>query len=168
MVMMPLLPYLHFSWFLSKAIGGENKTNKALYPAASEEQLKVRGYYVQFPGQKSLKPCKTNYDKMNPSYELYMSKFRFAVPIEYKEDVQVHSIPMHRYVLGDNALKVNNVTVFTRGVFDVTRIFQGPMYISLPGFLHGEPMLYQNLNLPKPDLKKYESFVSIGMSDKLY
>ena len=97
-----------------------------------------------------------------------MSQFRFAVPIDYKKDVEVYQIPMHRYVLGKSAVEVNNVTVFTQGVFDVTRIFGGPMYISLPGFLHGEPSLYKELNLPKPDVKKYESFVSIIVKEKLF
>lgn len=159
---------IDFPPFLSTAVGGENKVNKALYPNASQEQLKVRGYYVQFPGQESLKPCTTKYTRLASSYELFMTKFRFAVPIDYKKDVEVHQIPMHRYVLGKSAVEVNNVTVFTQGVFDVTRIFGGPMYISLPGFLYGEPSLYEELNLPKPDVKKHESFVSIRVKDKLF
>ena len=152
---------IHLDPFLSTAIGGKSKVDKALYPSASEEQLKVRGYYVQFPGLESLKPCTTKYERLASSYELFMTQFRFAVPINYKKDVEVHQIPMHKYVLEKSAVEVNNVTVFTRGVFDVTRSFGGPMYISLPGFLHGEPSLYKEFNLPKPDVKKYESFVSI-------
>ena len=59
----------------------------------------------------------------------------------------MHRIPMHRYVLGSEAVNVNNVTVCTRRIFDVTRLLGGPLYISLPGFLHGDPSLYKELKL---------------------
>ena len=148
--------YLYFS-----AIGGESKVKKDLYPNASLEELKVRGYYVQFPGRKSLRPCTTKYTQQVSSYELFFSQFGFAVPVTYKEGVEMRDIPMHKYVLKKAALATNNVTIFTPGVFDVTRVLQGPLYISLPGFLYSEPSSYKELNLPEPNVEKYESFVSI-------
>ena len=75
--------------------------------------------------------------------------------------MEVHDIPMHKYGLEKSALEVNNVTVFTRGVFDVRRVSKSPIYLSLPGFLYGDPSLYQDLNLSKPDEGEYESFVSV-------
>ena len=90
-----------------------------------------------------------------------MSKFLFAVPITYKEDVEVHDIPMHKYVLDKSALEVNNVTVFTQGIFDVTRVTKSPIYLSLPRFLYGDPSLYKDLGLSTPDAEKHESFVSV-------
>lgn len=98
---------------------------------------------------------------MAKSYELFITKFLLAVPITYKEDVEVHDIPMHKYVLDKSALEVNNVTVFTRGIFDVTRFTKGPIYASLPGFLHGDSSLFKELGLTAPDTEKYESFVSV-------
>ena len=143
------------------AVNGQSGISKNFYPNASSKQLKVRGYYVQFPGVKSLKPCSTKYTPPANSYELFISQFLIAVPITYKEDVEVHDIPVHKYVLDKSALKVNNVTVFTRGIFDVTRVLQAPIYASLPGFLHGDSSLYKELNLSAPDAEEYESFVSV-------
>lgn len=68
---------------------------------------------------------------------------------------------MHRYALGSDAVNVNKVTVFTRGIFDVTRLLGGPLCTSLPGFLHGDPSLYKELKLKEPRQKKYGSYVSI-------
>lgn len=98
---------------------------------------------------------------MANSYEIFISAFLFAVPITYKEDVEVHDIPMHKYVLAKSALEVNNVTIFTRGVFDVSRVMKGPIYMSLPWFLYGDPSLYNDVGLSPPDAGKYESFVSV-------
>ncbi|XP_068729884.1 lysosome membrane protein 2-A-like isoform X1 [Montipora capricornis] len=147
--------------FAYAAIGGENKVNQSLYPNATEEQLKVHGYYSQFPGQKGLKPCTTDYRGLAESYPIFLPQFRFAVPVTYKRVVEVHSIPMHRYVLRPDAVNVNNVTVFKRGIFDVTRLLGGPLYISLPGFLHGDPSLYNELKLQKPRPRKYGSYLNI-------
>ncbi|XP_078355185.1 sensory neuron membrane protein 1-like [Oculina patagonica] len=147
--------------FTYAAVNGQSEVMKALYPNASPKQLKVRGYYVQFPGVKSLKACSTKYTPLAKSYELSISTFLLAVPITYKEDVEVHDIPMHKYVLDKSALEVNNVTVFTRGIFDVTRVMKGPIYASLPGFLHGDPSLYKELDLNAPETEKYESFLSV-------
>ena len=152
-------------WSLSSAIGGKSTVEKARFPNASPEQLKVRGYYVQFPGLKTLKPCTTKYAQQASSYELFLKEFSFAVPIDYKEDVEVHEIPMHKYVLGKSALEVDNVTVFTPGVFDVSRVLKAPIYVTLPRFLHGDPSLHTELNLPAPDTEKHESFVSIGYEE---
>ena len=74
--------------------------------------------------------------------------------------MEVHGIPMHRYTLEKSALDVNNVTVFTKGVFDVSRVLRGPLFFSLPWFLHSDS-LHEELNLPPPEEKKHESFVSI-------
>ncbi|XP_068682792.1 lysosome membrane protein 2-A-like [Montipora foliosa] len=147
--------------FAYAAIGGENKVNQSLYPNATEEQLKVHGYYSQFPGQKDLKPCTTDYRGLAESYPIFLPQFRFAVPVTYKRVVEVHSIPMHRYVLRSDVVNVNNVTVFKRGIFDVTRLLGGPLYISLPGFLHGDPSLYNELKLQKPRPRKYGSYLNI-------
>lgn len=65
-------------------------------------------------------------------------------------------------MLGDNALKVNNVTVFTRGIFDVSRLFGGPLYVSLPRFFHADKSLHKELNLRSPRQNKHSSFVSIS------
>ena len=74
----------------------------------------------------------------------------------------MHGIPTHKYVLGDNALKVNNVTVFTSGIFDVSRLFDGPLHVSLPGFFHADKSLHKELDLPSPQPTKHSSFVSIS------
>ena len=74
----------------------------------------------------------------------------------------MHGIPTHKYVLGDHALKVNNATVFTRGIFDVSRLLGGPLYVSLPGFFHADKSLHKELNLSLPQQNKYGSFVSIS------
>jgi len=147
--------------FTYAAINGQSQVPKNLYPNATPEQLKIRGYYTQFPGVKSLKACSTKFTPLANSYELFISQFLFAVPITYKEDVEIHDIPMHKYGLEKSALEVNNVTIFTRGVFDVSRVFKSPIRMSLPGFLYGDPSLYQDLNLSTPDEGKYESFLSI-------
>ena len=70
---------------------------------------------------------------------------------------------MHRYGLKKSALEVNNVTVFTRGVFDVSRVLKSPVYLSLPGFLYGDPSLYRDVGLSTPDEGRYESFVSVSV-----
>ena len=69
---------------------------------------------------------------------------------------------MHKYRLEKSALKVNNVTVFTQGVFDVRRVLKSPIYLSLPGFLYGDPSLYKAVGLSTPDEEEYESFVSVN------
>jgi len=143
--------------FSYAAIGGE--TN--VYPKASKERLKVHGYYTQFPGQESLKPCTTTYSKLSPSYQIFLPQLLLAIPLTYKKDARVHGIPTHKYMLGDNALKVNNVTVFTRGIFDVSRLFRGPLYVSLPGFFHADKSLHKELNLPSPQQNKHSSFLKI-------
>ena len=145
---------LFFCW----AIGGE--TN--VYPKASKEQLKVHGYYTQVPGQESLKPCTTTYSKLSSSYQIFLPQLLLAIPLTYKKDARVHGIPTHKYMLGDNALKVNNVTVFTRGIFDVSRLFGGPLYVSLPRFFHADKSLHKELTLPSPRQNKHSSFVSIS------
>ena len=78
--------------------------------------------------------------------------------------MEIHEIPMHKYGLEKSALEVNNVTVFTRGVFDVSRVLKSPLYLSLPGFLYGDPSLYKGVDLSTPDEGKYESFVSVILS----
>ena len=103
----------------------------------------------------------TKYTPLANSYELFITNFLIAVPVTYKEDVEVHDIPMHKYVLDKSALEVNNVTVFTRGIFDVTRVLGGPIYASLPGFLYGDPSLYKELDLSAPVSEEHESFVSV-------
>ena len=60
----------------------------------------------------------------------------------------------------ESAVEVNNVTVFTKGVFDVSRVLGGPIYASLPGLLCGKESLYKDLGLDTPDAQKYESLVS--------
>lgn len=144
--------------FFSWAIGGE--TN--VYPKASKEQLKVHGYYTQVPGQESLKPCTTTYSKLSSSYQIFLPQLLLAIPLTYKKDARVHGIPTHKYMLGDNALKVNNVTVFTRGIFNVSRLFGGPLYVSLPRFFHADKSLHKELTLPSPRQNKHSSFVSIS------
>ena len=67
---------------------------------------------------------------------------------------------MHRYSLDEAALEVNNVTVFTRGLFDVSKVLQGPIYASLPRFLYGDHALKGELDLPKPEEGMHGSFVS--------
>lgn len=74
--------------------------------------------------------------------------------------MELHGIPMHRYTLDKSALDINNVTVFTKAVFDVSRVLGGPLFFSLPRFLHSDS-LHEELNLPAPEEKKHESFVSI-------
>lgn len=86
-----------------------------------------------------------------------------AVPITYKRDVKIDDIPMHRYVISESAVEVNNMTVFTKGVFDVSRVLKAPIYTSLPGFLYGEDSLYGDLGLPVPNEQKYGSYVSINI-----
>ena len=76
--------------------------------------------------------------------------------------MELHGIPMHRYTLDKSALDVNNVTVFTKGVFDVRRVSGGPLFFSLPRFLHSDS-LHKELNLSAPEEKKHESFVSISI-----
>ena len=127
------------------------------------EQLEIRGYYTQFPGVKSLKACSTKLTPLADSYEIFIPTFLFAVPITYKEDVEIHDIPMHKYRLEKRALEVNNVTVFTQGVFDVSRVLKSPIYLSLPGFLYGDPSLYKDVGLSTPDEEEYESFVSVNV-----
>ena len=39
------------------------------------------------------------------------------------------------------------MTVFTKGVFDVSLVPEGPIYASLPGFLYAEESLYKDLSL---------------------
>lgn len=143
------------------AVGGESAVSNKTYPNASPEQLKIRGYYIQFPGVKSLKACSTKYTPTAKSYEIFITQFLFAIPVKYKEDVKIHDIPMHKYLLDESAVQVNNVTVFTKGIFDVTGVLGGPIYASLPGFLYGEPSLYKDLGLDTPDAQKYESLVSL-------
>ena len=52
------------------------------------------------------------------------------------------------------------MTVFTKGVFDVSLVLEGLIYASLPGFLYGEESLYKDLSLDTPDAEKYASLVS--------
>lgn len=146
--------------FTYAAIDGKTQIDSSLYPSATKDQLKVRGYYIQFPGQKSLKSCKTGYSRQEPRYELFLTQLSFAVPVSYTEDVELHGIPMHRYTLDKSALDINNVTVFTKAVFDVSRVLGGPLFFSLPRFLHSDS-LHEELNLPAPEEKKHESFLSI-------
>lgn len=70
---------------------------------------------------------------------------------------------MHKYRLEKRALEVNNVTVFTQGVFDVSRVLKSPIYLSLPGFLYGDRSLYKDVGLSTPDEEEYESFVSVNV-----
>ncbi|PFX19537.1 uncharacterized protein LOC111338069 [Stylophora pistillata] len=147
--------------FAFAAVGGESTVSINLYPNASKEQLKVRGYYNQFPGRKSLKACSTKYAPTENSYEIFITYFRFAIPVKYKEDFEIHGIPMHKYSLDEAAVEVNNVTVFTKGVFDVSRVLKGPFYASLPGFLYGEESLHVDLDHDKPTVDKHESLLSI-------
>lgn len=147
--------------FAFAAVGGESTVSANLYPNASNGQLKVRGYYTQFPGKKSLRACSTKYAPTENSYEIFISHFRFHVPVKYKEDVEIHEIPMHKYLLDEAAVEVNNVTVFTKGVFDVSRVLGGPIYASLPAFLYGEESLHKDLGLDKPTADKHESLLSI-------
>ena len=149
------------TFFCFLAVGGESTVSANLYPNASNGQLKVRGYYTQFPGKKSLKACSTKYAPTENSYEIFISHFRFHVPVKYKEDVEIHEIPMHKYLLDEAAVEVNNVTVFTKGVFDVSRVLGGPIYASLPAFLYGEESLHKDLGLDKPTADKHESLVSL-------
>ena len=55
--MYDLLEWNNRSFFCFLAVGGESTVSANLYPNASNGQLKVRGYYTQFPGKKSLKAC---------------------------------------------------------------------------------------------------------------
>ena len=162
-----MFPFFSLFSFLSLAIDGKTTVDKGLYPNASSDQLKVRGYYEQFPGQESLKPCTTKYSRQASSYEIFLSKFSFAVPVNYNEDTEVNGIPMHRYVLQKSAIEVNNVNVLKKGVFDVSRVSGGPIFLSLPRFLYGDSSLYKELNLPEPEAKKHESFVSIETINSL-
>lgn len=146
--------------FTYAAFDGKTQIDSSLYPNATEDQLKVRGYYIQFPGQKSLKPCKTGYSRLESRYELFLTQFSFAVNVSHTQDVELHGIPMHRYTLDKSALDVNNVTVFTKGVFDVRKVLGGPLFFSLPRFLHSDS-LHEELDLPAPEEKKHESFLSI-------
>ena len=150
--------YYILSRFL--AIAGESKVNKNFFPYASPEQLKIRGYYLQFPGVESLKACQTKYTPLAKSYELFIADFYLAFPFTYKEDVEIHDIPMHKYVLKKSALEVNNVTLFTRGVFDTSGVMRAPIYVSLPRFLYGDPSMNMDLGLPLPDVEKHGSYVS--------
>ena len=43
------------------------------------------------------------------------------------------------------------MTVFTKGVFDVSLVPEGPIYGSLPGFLYAEESLYKDLSLDTSD-----------------
>lgn len=145
------------------AINGKSRVNKDFYPNASSDQLRVRGYGYQYPGVKHLKACSAIYTPASKKYELFVSTFRMAVPITYKRDVKIDDIPMHRYVISESAVEVNNMTVFTKGVFDVSRVLKAPIYASLPGFLYGEDSLYGDLGLPVPNEQKYGSSVSINI-----
>lgn len=107
-----------------------------------------------------MKPCKTGYSRLKSRYELFLTQFSFAVNVSHTQDVELHGIPMHRHTMDKSALDVNNVTMFTKGVFDVRRVLRGPLFFSLPRFLHGGS-LHKELNLPAPEEKKHESFVSI-------
>ena len=151
---------INFTFFCFLAVGGESTVSTNLYPKASNEQLKVHGYGTQFPGRKSLKTCSTKYGPTENSYEIFISYFRLAIPFKYKEEVETNHISMHKYLLDESAVEVNNVTVFTKGVFDVSRVLGGPIYASLPGFLCGKESLYKDLGLDTPDAQKYESLVS--------
>lgn len=107
-----------------------------------------------------MKPCKTGCSSLKSRYELFLTQFSFAVNVSHTQDVELHGIPMHRYTLDKSALDVNNVTVFTKGVFDVHRVLGGPLFFSLPRFLHSDS-LHEELDLPAPEETKHESFVSI-------
>ena len=93
----------YFLFFL--AIGGESTVSINQYPNAFNKQLKVRGYYTQFPGRKSLKACSTNYGPTENGYEIFISNFRLAIPFKYKEEVETNHISMHKYLLDESAGK---------------------------------------------------------------
>lgn len=154
---------MHPISFTFSAINGKSQVNKDFYPNASSDQLKVRGYGYQYPGAKHLKACSANNTPSAKKYEYFVSSFRMAVPITYDRDVTIAGIPMNRYVISESAVEVNNMTVFTKGIFDVSRFLKGPIYASLPGFLYGEEPLFEDLGFPAPDVQKYGSYVSINI-----
>ena len=94
---------LTFFFFL--AVGGESTVSINQYPNAFNKQLKVSGYYTQFPGRKSLKACSTNYGPTENGYEIFISNFRLAIPFKYKEEVETNHISMHKYLLEESAGK---------------------------------------------------------------
>lgn len=110
-----------------------------------------------------MKACSANNTPSTKKYEYFVSSFRMAVPITYDRDVTIAGIPMNRYVISESAVEVNNMTVFTKGIFDVSRFLKGPIYASLPGFLYGEEPLFEDLGFPAPDEQKYGSYVSINI-----
>ena len=103
------IPYLSgiitLTFFFFLAVGGESTVSINQYPNAFNKQLKVRGYYTQFPGRKSLKACSTNYGPTENGYEIFISNFRLAIPFKYKEEVETNHISMHKYLLDESAGK---------------------------------------------------------------
>ncbi|KAK3730153.1 hypothetical protein QZH41_016926, partial [Actinostola sp. cb2023] len=140
---------------------GKRKVPSEYFPQASSEQLKISGFGTQFTTVPKLSPCTNKYPATAQHFDIFTPSLYQRLRLTYQKAQTIHGIHLNRYLLDEKNFKVNNVSVFMDGIFDLSNIRGIPVSVSAAGFLHGHPSLYQQLSMAKPTFEKYGSIVDI-------
>ncbi|KAL9950866.1 hypothetical protein ACROYT_G043436 [Oculina patagonica] len=148
-----------FSW---AEYNGKTEVNQAFFPKASSSDLKVSGHQGLFFPAKNVKSCGSSSQKPAvKEYEMFIPAIKQRTKILYEKPVVVKDLALQRYKVDTKFMAVNNRTVFTPGLLDMSGVHGFPVLLGFPRFLHGERGLGQRLGLPAADPEKHGSFVDI-------
>lgn len=146
------------------AYGGRKSTPRELFinPNASDSFLLINGKYQQsyFGYKRKMEVCQTKQMIEKTSYEVYDSLLRSSFTIKRVGSSDYESIHVHNFEVDPELFAVNNITVFTKGLVDLTNTKQGiPFLISAPHFMHSQDSLKKKLKMNQL-VDKYKSVVS--------
>ena len=138
--------------------------SSAYFPNATQEFLNINSKHTvaYFGAKATLDVCKSHQEAEQDSYLVYDDVIKSKYRIRKQDGVLYKDIPVHEYDVDLNQLySVNHMSVFTRGLVDLTKTKNGiPFLVSAPHYMTADPDLPDRLGM-QPDSKKHKSTVSI-------
>ena len=154
-------------YFRSLIIEQDSKESipSAYFPNATEEFLRINSRYTgtYFGAKQSLDVCKSRQAATKDSYMIYGDLLKSTYKVTRTQDTAVlfKGVPVHKFdVDTDQMFGVNNMSVFTRGLIDLSKTRNGlPFIASDPHYLSADSSLSNKFGM-QPDKTKHTSIVS--------
>lgn len=120
------------------------------------------GHHNLFFPAKDVTSCgRSAHEPAAKEYDIFLAQLKQRTKLLYEKPVVVKDLKLNRYILDKSLVAVNNRTVFSPGLLDMSGLYGFPTLLGFPRFLHGERGMRQKLGLPKAHPETHGSFVSL-------
>lgn len=159
------LYYFLLLFFIWPELDSSESIPSAYFPSGTQEFLRINSRYTgtYFGAKPSLDVCKSQQAATQDSYMVYSDLLKTTYKIRRTQDVAVifKGVPVHQFEVDtEHMYGVNNMSVFTRGLIDLSKTKGGlPFLASSPHYLEADASLPKKFGM-QPDKTKHKSIVS--------